>query len=129
MWKRLLIIAVAVGLFFLKNAWRDHQRQQRFGEELQKQNSALNSMSERLIVNSEWDYSGPLGELTLHFEPKGKLTVDVDGKTKTGRWEVVAGYSLNVLFPDSDKMQSALFRTSTDELVALRLDWTAKRVW
>ena len=128
MWKRLLIIAAAIGAYFVRDAWRNHQRQERLAEELKKQMPGMYSMSERILVNSEWAYTGPLGEMTLHFEPKGKLTVDVDGTTKIGRYEVIEGYAVNILFPDSKQMQGAMFRTSTDELFGVSPKWTATRV-
>ena len=124
--KRLLIIAAAIVAYFVRDAWRNHQRQERLAEEMKKQMPGMYGMSERVIVNSEWTCTGSLGETTLHFQPKGKLAVDVDGTTKIGRYEVLEGYAVNIWFPDSDKMQRAMFRETTDELFGA--GWSAKRV-
>ena len=128
MLKRLLIIGVIIVTFWGKSAWEDYQSHERIRGELRKRMPALHSMSDKGIANSDCAYSGSLGELTLHFEPKGKLTFDVDGAIKTGRWEVIGDSGLNILFADSEKMASAVFRTSTDELIGLSLEWTATRV-
>ncbi len=127
MWKRLLIIAAAICAYFVKDAWRNHQQDQRLAEQLRQQMPGMYAMSERTLLNSEWAYSGPLGEMTMRFEPKGKLTVEAEGTTKTGRYEVIEGAGVNIQFPDSEKMLGAVFRTTTDELFGVSPRWTATR--
>lgn len=94
---------------------------------------AMKSMSSDAIANSDWDYSGPLGDLKLHFEADGKLTASSDEKTESGQWEI-KGLMLIAHIPGADAPHHAMFRKTTDELSGMSptgmepTRWSATRI-
>ena len=114
--RRLLIIAGIIAIVAAKFAWRSHRRSERQKEEMMHQLvPALKSMSVDVIADSEWAYSGPLGQLTLRFQPDGKLTAISTGAETVGRWEI-KGLMLMASIPGADTPHQGIFRKSTDQL-------------
>jgi hypothetical protein len=117
--RRLLIIGAIIGIIIGKYAWRQHRRAERQNEAMMNRMNqmvpAMNSMSADAIADSDWSYSGPLGDLKLHFEADGKLTASWDEKSEYGTWEI-KDVMLVAHIPGADAPHHAIFRKSTDEL-------------
>jgi hypothetical protein len=129
MLRGLLIITAIIAIIIGRYAWRSHQRSERRHQAtLNQYVPALNSMSADAITSSEWAYSGPLGKLTLRFEPNGKLTTTSDGTESTGRWEI-KGVMLMAYIPGAEAPHEGIFRTSTDELSGISPSGLQPSTW
>jgi len=130
MTRRILYGVILLAIFGAKVAYRsyDHRQQEYLGM-MAKNHPALFKMTAENITNSDWNYAGPLGSRTLHFNPDGTLTATADGKAETGRWEI-SDYLLTAQIPGSDSNHVATFHTSGDQMQGLSQSgsWTANRI-
>ena len=129
--RRLIIAAIALAFIGGKYWMREHDRRAQSNQEMDNvmtlANPAIHEMSADHLTGSDWAYSGPLGDLTLRFEPDGKLTVTSGTTTSEGKWEI-DDFSLEASIPGSDKRHEAIFHDSTDVLVGvIPSKWSATR--
>ena len=116
MLKRILLIAAGIAISIGVSVWLKNSRNNRRHEAFLSQTApAAKSMSADLLVDSEWAYSGPLGDLTLHFNADRTLHVTKDGNTGIGRWDI-QNIVLRAWFPGDKEPHIAMFRQSTDML-------------
>jgi hypothetical protein len=121
-----VFIVLGIGAkFALRRHYRNEERDQ---ATMNRFAPALNRLSAENLVNSDWTYSGPLGELTLHFDADGKLTVRSSDQTLTGRWEI-QDIMLKVHIPGADAPHQGIFRTSIDELSGPSPEGLEPKIW
>ncbi|MHA3770880.1 hypothetical protein ACXR0O_05010 [Verrucomicrobiota bacterium sgz303538] len=117
--RRLLIIIASIALLAVKFGWRTYLRHETDDQAMLDQFvPAMRSMSPEVLNDSEWAYTGPLGNLTLYFEPDGKLTATSDADSKEGRWEI-RNTMLIAHIPGANSPHEGIFRTSTDEMAGV----------
>ena len=120
-----ILAILVIGQEVLFKQWQDLERQDAMTERFAP---AMKKLVPEALADSDWRYTGPLGELDLHFHADGKLTVSSDDGESSGSWEV-KHQMLTAQIPGSDKAHTAIFKDSVSSLLgASPKRWSAERI-
>jgi hypothetical protein len=109
--------AIIIALSIIKFTWKHHNQEQEKSEALMNQLApALSKMSPEEINDSDWHYSGSLGELDIHFNSDGTLVATSGSNPLSGSWSI-SGHMLTASISGIDSPLQGAFRDSTDEIV------------
>jgi hypothetical protein len=122
----IITAAIIIGFAVIKFTWKHHNREQEESAALMNRLApALSKMSPEEINDSDWHYSGPLGEMDIHFNPDGTLITTSGNNTSSGSWSI-SGHMLIASISGVDSPLQGAFRESTDEIISP--DWSATRI-
>jgi len=124
-----LILLCVIANFTMRSVSRTEKKSD---ETMNRYAPAFNQLSMEALMDSSWQYSGPLGEFRLYFGKQGKLQMQSGDFGQSGSWSA-KDHMLTFYFPGSQKPHLGFFQKSANELVGASPvgtpgTWKAKRL-